>query len=199
MPGGANIRGDCERGPVIVVSGPPGSGKSTYARRLAGDLGLTYYSTGQIFRRIAAERGLTLEELSRLAEDDPRIDLEIDRATLEAAERGNVVIDSHLAAWLLKDRADFLVYVKAPLMVRVRRIAERDGLTIWEAFRETVVREWSQRERFLRYYGIDTWDTSIFHLIVDTSIYSIEDAYRVILDGARSALSRREEACRRTS
>ena len=149
-----------------------------------------------MFRRIAGERGLSLEELSRLAEEDPRIDLEIDRATLRVAEKGGVVIDSHLAAWILRDRADYLVYVKAPLPVRVERIARRDGVSLWEALRETLAREWSQRERFLRFYGVDIWDTSIFHLIVDTSVYTVEETYSLILEGARRVLERRAERCR---
>jgi len=188
MPGGDDIRAD-RRGPVIIVSGPPGSGKSTYARRLAGDLGLRLFSTGAIFRRIASEMGLSLVELSRLAERDPSIDLRIDRATLEEARRGGVVIDSHLAAWIAWRHADYLVYVKAPLWVRAARIAARDGSPLEDALYEAAEREASQWERFSRLYGVDIRDTSIFHVVVDTSSYGVEETYRIILEGARRLLS----------
>lgn len=187
MPVNADIQAGGRRGPIIVVSGPPGAGKSTYARRLARDLGLEYYTTGKVFREIARRRGVTLVELNRMAEEDPSIDIEIDRATVERASRGGVVIDSHLAAWLLAGKADFMVYVKAPIHVRAERIAGRDSIEPSRALREIAEREESHWRRFLEYYGIDIRDLSVFHVIVDTGVFSIEDAYKIIY----SAVERR--------
>ncbi len=167
-------------GPTIVISGSPGSGKSTYARRLSSDLGLKYYSSGEVFRAIARERGVSIVELTRMAERDPSIDIEIERRTLSVAREGNVVIDSHLAAWLLASSADMLVYVKAPLKIRAERLSARDGKSIVESYREIMAREESQRFRFAEYYGLDTTDLSIFHLVLDTGAYSLEEAYNII-------------------
>ncbi|MEB3861268.1 MAG: AAA family ATPase [Desulfurococcales archaeon] len=175
---------------VIVVSGSPGSGKSTIARRLAGDLGLRYLSTGSIFRETARKLGISLVELSVMAESDPSIDLMIDKRTIEEARRGGVVIDSHLAAWLIHDIADYLVYTKAPLMVRARRVAERDKVSLGEALEEIVAREYSQWRRFKRYYGIDVRDLGIFDIIIDTYTYGREEAYRAAVEGLRLALGK---------
>lgn len=168
------------RRPVIVISGSPGSGKSTYAKRLAGDLKLKYFNTGEIFREIAKERGLSLIELSRLAEDDPSIDLEIDRRTLQRALGGGVVIDSHLAGWVLSDIADFSVYLKAPVNVRVFRISERERKNISVTLTETLKRELSQWNRFNKYYGYDLTDLNHFDLIIDTSILDINEIYYLL-------------------
>lgn len=176
-------------GPVIAFSGPPGSGKTTYSRRLAEEMGLRYVSAGSIFRRIARERGLTLEELSVVASRDPSIDLEIDRITLEEALKGKVVLDGHLTAWIVRYIADFKIYITAPLMVRVRRIAERDGIPLHRALRETVVREWSQKVRYMEYYGLDVSDVSWFDLVVNTEKLGVEEAYSIILKAVTSVLN----------
>lgn len=180
MPGRGSERVDYRR-LVIAVSGPPGSGKSTIARRMASDLGLRYLSTGAIFRSIAAEKGVSVVELSRLAERDPSIDLSVDMRMMEEAGRGGIVIDSHLAAWLIHDRASLLVYTKAPLIVRARRVAERDGISIEEALEEITSREYSQWRRFKRYYGVDVRDLGIFDIVIDTSRYSRDEAYMLAL------------------
>jgi len=179
--------------PVIAVSGPPGSGKTTYARRLAEELGLGYHSAGLIFRELAREKGMSLEELSRLAEADPTIDLEIDRRTLHLGLQGNMVIDGHLVAWILKDVADVRIYITAPLHVRVRRIALRERRGEKEVLRETLVREWSNKKRFKEYYGIDVTDTSLFDLVIDTSRLSVDEAYNIIHAFVSTVLSRSNE------
>ncbi|MEM1928282.1 MAG: AAA family ATPase [Acidilobaceae archaeon] len=194
MSSGADISVCDKTGPVVVVAGPPGSGKSTYARRLSADLNLRYFTTGEIFRALATERGLSLVELNEIAERDPGIDYEIEKRTLREACRGGVVIDSHLAAWLLREVADVTVYVKADLATRASRIAVRDGRRVEESLDEILSREESHWRRFLRYYGIDITDVSHFDLVVDTTGLSIEEAYRIIYELVVAKLAKKREA-----
>lgn len=54
---------------VITIDGPAGVGKSTLAKRLAGELGIAYLDTGAMFRTVALRLGPDGTERARLAED----------------------------------------------------------------------------------------------------------------------------------
>jgi cytidylate kinase len=169
---------------IITVSGPHGTGKSTYAARLAEALRIRHVSAGALFRRIAKEKKISLEELGEKALEEPSIDKLVDERTIAEAEKGKVVVDGQLAGWILKDRADLRIYLTAPEDVRLKRIAKRDKVTLQEARVQTEQRESVQRERYLRHYRFQVEDRSIYHLILDTSLGSIEDTERVLVSAA---------------
>jgi cytidylate kinase len=179
-------------GPVITVSGPHGTGKSTYAKALAAALGLRYVCAGEMFRELAKERGVTLESFSKMAAQGPAIDRAIDERTKVEAKRGGVVIDAQLGAWMAKELADVKLLIVAPDDVRFRRIAERDGISMEEARKQTLARESIQRERYREYYGLDVSDLSIYDLTIDTGAYPIEKATSIVIENVRKQLARSE-------
>lgn len=182
---------------IISVSGPHGTGKSTYAARLAKALRLRHVSAGTLFRRVALERNLSLRELGDLALKDLSIDKMVDRRTILEAKKGNVVVDGQLTGWILRDKADLRIYLTAPESVRLERIAKRDRLELKDARIQTVHRESVQKRRYLRHYGFRVYDTSIYHLVLDTSLGSINDTARVLLDTALAVKNRNRKAKRR--
>ncbi|MGD2142529.1 MAG: AAA family ATPase [Candidatus Bathyarchaeota archaeon] len=164
---------------VITVSGHHGSGRSTHALKLANSFGLRYISSGTIFRDMAKEQGFGLEEMSKLTEEDPKLDKMIDeRARKESKKRG-VVIDATLSGWMAVD-PDLRIYLIAPFEERVRRIAERDGISSEEARRETMTRAESEHERFLKYYGINIEDLSIYDVVLNTYLFEPEATARIL-------------------
>ena len=72
---------------LITISGLPGSGKTTVAQLVAGELGLEHVYAGNIFREQARRAGLSLPEYLARAETDPSIDRELDRQMQERAGR----------------------------------------------------------------------------------------------------------------
>ena len=182
---------------IITVSGPHGTGKSTYAAQLADALRIRHVSAGAVFRRIAKEKKISLEELGEKALEDPSIDKLVDQRTIAEADKGNVVIDGQLAGWILKDKSDLRIYLTAPEDIRLERIAKRDKVGLREARAQTEQRESVQRERYLRHYGFQVEDRSIYHLILDTSLGSIEDTAKVLVSAA--AMVRRAKKSQRKS
>src|SRR5260370_1525591 len=169
---------------IIAVRGPHGTGKSTYAARLAEALRIRHVSAGALFRRIAKEKRISLEELGEKALEDPSIDKLVDERTIAEAEKGNVVVDGQLAGWVLKDRSDLRIYLTAPEDVRLERIAKRDKVTLETAHVQTEQRESVQRQRYARHYGFQVEDRSIYHLVLDTSLGSIDDTAKVLVSAA---------------
>src|SRR5438067_9765203 len=91
---------------ILVIGGPPGSGKTTAAERWAATHRYILVSAGTKFRAMAKERGMGLEAFGRAAEKDPSIDRALDRAILEEirakqAAGANVVVDGRIQAHLL--------------------------------------------------------------------------------------------------
>ena len=184
--------GEARKGLVITVSGPHGTGKSTYARALAEDLRLRYICAGELFRELAKERGMSLRSFSQYAANNSEVDHLIDERTLEEAKNGNVVIDAQLAAWMVKDEADVRLLLFASDLVRFNRIAQRDHVSFEFAKIETLAREEIQRIRYKKYYGIDVSDLSIYDLKIDTGVHSIEVTRKNIVDAVRNLLQKKD-------
>ncbi|ABL78030.1 (d)CMP kinase [Thermofilum pendens] len=165
---------------VVAVSGTPGSGKTTYARFIAERYNLRYVSSGSLFREMAKKLGVDLIRLHSMAEENEDIDRAVDSRAIEEAKKGNVVIEGHLAVWLLKDIADVKVIFDAPLEVRARRIAQRESIPLEKALEEIKIREKSNYERARRYYNLDIRDYTVADLVVNTYPLDVEAVKSVV-------------------
>ncbi len=153
----------------ITISGPPGSGKTTVARLLAERLKYPLLTGGDIFRKMARERGMSIVDFSRYAEDHWDVDRELDSRIVEIArEKEDIVIDSRLSGWMmhLNKIPAFKVYIDASPEVRFRRIWNREDGDFEKVKKETQERERSERKRYKDIYGIDFSDLSVYDLVV---------------------------------
>ncbi|MHA2131270.1 MAG: (d)CMP kinase [Promethearchaeota archaeon] len=170
---------------ILTISGLHGTGKSTIGKLIAKKLGIKYYSTGQAFRDLAKELNLTLKEFTEFAEKNPKVDNKLDNKIIEVAQKGNVIIDSQLSAYILESIADYKILLICPLDIRVKRMAERDDSTYEEKLKETLMREESELERFNNLYSIDLnnqkQNSKIYDLIIDTEHLTIEEIFQKIL------------------
>lgn len=164
---------------IITISGPPGSGKSTLSRILSARLGLELVSMGDVFRKLAEDRCMSLDEFGLLAKCDENIDRKIDDAQKKMAkESDNIILEGRLSGFLVD--ADLKVWLKAPVEIRASRIANRENKPVSVAMSETSEREQCERERYLNYYNIDIKDLSIYDLVIDSSKWSPEEISEIV-------------------
>jgi len=173
---------------ILAIGGPPGSGKTTVAERVAAEKGYALVSAGTLFRTMAKERGMSLAVFGRYATDHAEVDRDVDRRVVDevvrlAAEGRSVVVEGRLSAHMLARRGVecLKVWIDAPPAVRAERIAGRDRTPIKDAKRAIAEREQLERARYKRFYGIDLRDTAPFDLVLDSGDRTPEDIVGDIL------------------
>lgn len=173
---------------VVTISGPPGAGTTTAAKMLAERLDVAFLSTGEIFRKMADERGMSLEEFGDHVEDHPEIDRELDRRQKERALDGDVVLEGRLSGVVADDVPDALtVYLRCSPKERARRVAERDGMDEETAFDRIWQREAQEKDRYMRVYGVDPDDPDHYDLVLDSGRLGPEGIVEEILAAVQGA------------
>jgi cytidylate kinase len=161
---------------IITIAGSPGSGKSSTARAIASALGFQHYSSGDLFRQLAAQRGESVEATNISAEIQRDIDLKVD-ALLQEMYRteDKLVIDSRMAwHWM---PASFKVFLLLDPDTAARRIfshLQREGRISEDAnsveeVRKSIDRRFeSEQKRYRALYGVNFTDPLNFDIVVDT-------------------------------
>ena len=168
----------------ITISGPPGSGKSTVCKMLSDRLGIECVISGMVFREMAKEQGLDLEEFGKLAELQPRFDRLLDeRMVRTAKEKKNVILEGRLTAYMLSRNGirATKIFLHADIDIRAKRIAGREGIDVREAKRRILEREECETSRYRNFYEIDLSDKSVYDLVIDTTNLSPEQVVDIII------------------
>ncbi len=169
---------------IITISGAPGTGTTTVARSLAAELGIRWVNSGELFRKIASEKNVSVKDLNRLAERGPEIDYLIDDGQKSLAKAGSGIFEGRLSGHLLN--ADLKVALKTDLRIRAGRIANRESKLLEDSLAETRVREESEARRYMKYYNIDIADLAIYDLVVDTGKFDERGTLNIVLAAVRS-------------
>lgn len=174
---------------IITIAGAPGAGKSSTAKLVAEELGYRHFSSGDLFRQIAKERGLTIEQINEAAETDSSVDHDVDEHLRSLGNEEKIVIDSRLAYHWIPD--SYKVYLALDMQDAVRRTFEQiksegresqsaDSLETLLA--ATQSRKEMERSRYQSLYNIDLADLTPFDLIVNTAEHDLKGVAQIILD-----------------
>jgi cytidylate kinase len=175
---------------VICISGMAGTGKSTLSKKLAEKYNLRCYSGGDVLKELAKEEGYDVsrrgwwespEGLNFLNErlNDSKFDKAVDAKLLKYAEQGNVLLDSWTMPWLLHD--GFKIWLMASLEKRAARVAQRDKITVNEAFKVLEEKEARTKAIYKKLYGFVLGeDFAPFDLVLDTDNLDAEEVFEVL-------------------
>ena len=168
---------------TITISGLPGSGTTTIAKILKRKLGLKYVYSGDLFRKMAKEHNMTLEEFGKYCEENREID-KLDKYQLDVLKEGDVIVEGRIAGWIAyRNHIDaFKIFLDADVETRVKRIIKREGGNIEERKREMLARESSEFTRYKNYYNINLNDLSIYDLVIDSTDKTPEEIAEIIIN-----------------
>lgn len=170
----------------ITISGKPGSGKSSVSKELSRILGLRYHSIGNIMRRMAERRGMSLLELSKRAEKEKWVDAELDNEQRRLAKSRDFVLDSRLGFHFVPDSVKVYLDVSeaeaAKRVFRDVRKIEPENKTVEITRKNLKRREESELLRYKKYYGIDANKRGNFDLIIDTTGLTVERVVKKIIE-----------------
>ncbi len=161
---------------IVTVAGSPGSGKSSTARALAELLGFRHFSSGDLFRQLAAERGELIEAMNISAEAQRDIDLKVDNLLQQKyREEERLVIDSRMAwHWMPQSFKVFLVLDPQTAAERIFAHLRREGRlsedaqSVEEVRRSIDRRSASEQKRYRALYQVDMTDPLNFDVVVNT-------------------------------
>ena len=172
---------------LITISGLPGSGKTTVARLLSQRLHVPHIYAGDLFRREAVARGLSLEAFNTLAERDHSIDRTLDAKMAEYARRGGIVLEGRLAGFVaLHEGVDALkVWLTASDAVRAQRVSQREGQDSETVLQQNLARQRSDAKRYREIYGFDLDDTALYDVILHSDDQGPETLAEQIIRRAR--------------
>jgi len=179
---------------IISISGTPGSGKTSVAKYIANELGMKFYSIGELRGKMATERGMTLDEFNKLGESERFTDEEADAYQKQLGEHeDNFVIEGRLCWHFIPH--SFKIFLTCDLDEAARRVFKarrdpgegRDDERMYESAEDTKAqikeRMASDTKRYGQYYGLDYQNPDNYDLVIDTTnLESMEATAKRILD-----------------
>lgn len=181
------------RGTLIIIGSKDfrhGTGRSAVAEILAKELDGIHYSTGDKFREMAKNKGMTITEYVEYVGRYPEIDREFDRQVKREVEglvsSGKIVVaDSNLLIYFTKP--DVSILLDAPDELRGKRVYEKHRpadaryKSPEDALEHLRRRDFDDMQRYKKLYGIDAQQLSKMYDFQVINDGPLEETVRKVL------------------
>lgn len=167
----------------IAISGGAAVGKGTLRAGLKpylAPLGWKFRSGGDLLREFTKGNKIPKASLA-----DAEWHKKLDRKTFELLEEGNLVVESWLAGYVARERADTLrIFVFCSNdAIRIDRVVNRDHVDVETAKKIIFEREKDNFAEWRKIYGDHNfWDPKYFHLSLDTYSLNKKQTLQKILE-----------------
>ena len=162
----------------IIISGPPAVGKTTIAKGIAEEFGLTHLSGGDILKELAEEEGFktggddwwdTQEGMNFLSQrqENSEFDKKVDDKLKKHFLDGNVVITSYTLPWLVEGGVK--IWLEGSKENSAQRMTTRDNLSKDNALEIVQKRYQENKKIYKALYGFEFGeDLSMFDKVIET-------------------------------
>lgn len=177
---------------IISFNGDHGSGKSTIAKKVAQTLNYPRYYMGQMFRDMARERNVTVEEFNKICQTDPSMDKKIDDYLIKLAEENSDSVIESRTAWHFIPES-IKIYLKVDDEEAAKRIFkelhnenrknESKNLDSQDKILKSLKsRKNNDDKRYMKHYGLNIRKESNYDFILDTTSLSIEEVFKKVME-----------------
>ena len=162
----------------IIISGPPAVGKTTIAKGIAEEFGLTHLSGGDILKELAEEQGFktggddwwdTQEGMNFLSQrqENSEFDKKVDDKLKKHFLDGIVVITSYTLPWLVEGGVK--IWLEGSKENSAQRMTARDNLSKDAALKIVQKRYQENKKIYKALYGFEFGeDLSLFDKVIET-------------------------------
>ncbi len=177
---------------MITIAGKPCSGKSAISKELVREHGFEHFSMGDMFREIAKENNLDVNELNSILTSvktalEFDIDAQIDSKVKELGGkkiREYVIIETRTGFIFIPESHKVYTIIEpreqALRLINSGRDTEKTNVTIQQAIENLNAREKMENERFQRLYKRNNLDITNYDYVLDTTNLSISQGSEAV-------------------
>lgn len=126
---------------TIAIDGPAASGKSTLAKRLAGELGYLYFDTGVMYRAVTLavlRRGIDVQDERCVSDIAGDLEIDVRPASSEDSRQYDVILNGEDVTWDIRSpevdrnvsQVSMYAGVRDAMTQRQREIGARGGVVM---------------------------------------------------------------------